>query len=133
MNETLAHNDGSSLLARTGHHNDCFLASSTDYGTYLDKTIEYPYLIIDTRYTAMGGETCNYNPPRSNCPTALEELKMFSWTYLNSEYEPNVLGMFVLHLLKFSLVPDVLLSSHTAINDSFFQTIYNIHSFMGKY
>ena len=41
-----------------GHHNDCFLASSTDFGTYDDKSVEYPYLKDDTKYTVMGGETC---------------------------------------------------------------------------
>ena len=41
-----------------GHHNDCFLASSTDFGTYDDKSVEYPYLTEDTKYTVMGGETC---------------------------------------------------------------------------
>ena len=91
LNEYLAHNE-SLLIARTGHHNDCFLASSSDYGTYLDKNLEYPYLETDCKYTAMGGETCKHNPPRSNCSTALKELEMFSWTYLNLDYHPDVLG-----------------------------------------
>ena len=47
-----------------GHHNDCFLASSTDYGTYDDVGKEYPYLEQDTKYVPMGGETCTKNPPR---------------------------------------------------------------------
>ena len=41
-----------------GHHNDCFLASSDDFGTYDDKSVEYPYMQDDTKYAVMGGETC---------------------------------------------------------------------------
>ena len=90
----MAHN-GSLIIARTGHHNDCFLASHDDYGTYLDKKLEYPYLETDTKYSAMEGETCKYNLPRSNCPTTLKELDMFSWSYLNIDFHPKVLGMFI--------------------------------------
>jgi len=43
-------------IARTGHHNDCFLASDDDVGTYVDKEFEYPYLANETLYTAMGGK-----------------------------------------------------------------------------
>ena len=38
----------------------------------------------------MGGESCNPNPPRSSCPTALAELARFHWSYLNSDYHPEV-------------------------------------------
>ena len=41
-----------------GHHNDCFLASSLDRGTYVDRAVEYPYLEADSKYTVVGGETC---------------------------------------------------------------------------
>jgi hypothetical protein len=83
--------DGSEL-SRTGHYNDCFLASSDDYGTYVDIAAEYPYLAADTTYTPMGGESCVPNPPRSECATALGELAMFHWSYLNVEYHSNVLA-----------------------------------------
>ncbi|OGH89682.1 MAG: hypothetical protein A2469_03380 [Candidatus Magasanikbacteria bacterium RIFOXYC2_FULL_40_16] len=78
--------------ARTGHHNDCFLASNSDFGTYVNTTTEYPYLATETLYTPMGGETCSPNPPRSLCPTALAELQMFHWTYLNRSYHPDVIS-----------------------------------------
>ncbi|WP_305789831.1 DUF4832 domain-containing protein [Symbioplanes lichenis] len=77
--------------ARVGHHNDCFLAPYEDYGTYVDPAVEYPYLRAETLYVAMGGETCVTNPPRSDCPTALEELSGFHWTFLNTDYQPDVL------------------------------------------
>jgi hypothetical protein len=79
-------------LARTGYHNDCFLASDTDYGTYLTPTIEYPYLEAETKYLPMGGETCAVNPPRSDCATALAELARFHWSYLNRDYQPDVIA-----------------------------------------
>lgn len=82
--------DGSNR-ARTGHHNDCFLASSTDFGTYADVTQDKAFLAEETKYLPMGGETCNPNPPRSQCPTALAELAQFHWSYLNSSYHPDVL------------------------------------------
>jgi hypothetical protein len=81
-----------SQIARVGFHNDCFLASDTDFGTYISPTIEYPYLAAETQYLPMGGETCNPNPPRSQCPTALDELELFHWTYLNADYHPDVLA-----------------------------------------
>lgn len=85
--------DGSHI-SRTGHHNDCFLASDTDYGTYSSpaNSEEYAYLAQETRYTPMGGETCNPSPPRSECATALEEMELFHYTYLNSGYHQDVLG-----------------------------------------
>ncbi|MFE3738868.1 DUF4832 domain-containing protein [Streptomyces sp. NPDC059134] len=81
-----------SSLARLGHHNDCFLASADDYGTYENPAVEYPYLAAETSYLAMGGETCGVNTPRTSCPTTLSELKMFHWSYLNTDYEPNVIN-----------------------------------------
>lgn len=54
---------------RTGHHNDCFLASDTDLGTYTDGNIdaEKSYIEVESKFTVMGGETCAVNAPRSEC------------------------------------------------------------------
>ncbi|MCS7480492.1 DUF4832 domain-containing protein [Umezawaea endophytica] len=76
---------------RLGHHNDCFLASPDDFGTYENTAVEYPYLEAETRTVPMGGETCAPNPPRSDCPTATGELSRFHWTYLNTDYHQGVL------------------------------------------
>lgn len=78
--------------ARIGHHNDCFLASSSDFGTYIKLEDEKKYLEEETRFLVMGGETCNVSRPRSECPTALEELERFHWSYLNKGYHPDVLS-----------------------------------------
>ncbi len=84
----------SGSLGRIGHHNDCFLATDTDYGTYDDTTIEYPYLAQDTKYVPMGGETCLLNSPRTDCPTAEYEMTKFHWSYLNADYYPDVIEAF---------------------------------------
>lgn len=75
--------DGSAY-ARIGHHNDCFLANNTDAGTYLDGAIEWwkNYIENDGKFVAVGGETCGVNLPRSNCDTALEELRRFHWSFI---------------------------------------------------
>ncbi|XP_019643211.1 PREDICTED: uncharacterized protein LOC109484404 [Branchiostoma belcheri] len=78
--------------ARIGHHNDCFLASDYDWGTFEDLPVDYAYLSADTKYTVMGGETCNYNPPRSSCAKAEEELALFHWSYLNPYFHPDITG-----------------------------------------
>ncbi len=83
-----------SALARVGHHNDCFLASSSDYGTYSNTSVEYPYLEQETKYLPMGGETCAVNAPRSQCQTALAEMSKFHWSYLNLDYHPGVIDGF---------------------------------------
>jgi len=80
--------------ARMAHHNDCFLASDTDLGTYVDTATEYPYLASDSAYTVNGGETCYYNPPRSDCPTALTEMAMFHYSYLNNSFDQTVISNF---------------------------------------
>ena len=84
----------SATIARVGHHNDCFLASETDEGTYDDDELvqDYAYLDQETKYTPMGGETCAVNAPRSLCPTAMQELAKFHWSYANVDYHPEVLG-----------------------------------------
>jgi len=80
--------------ARIGQHNDCFLASHNDFGTYSNLTIDYPWLDQETLYLPMGGETCAVNLPRSGCETALIELEKFHWTYLNIQYHPDVINTF---------------------------------------
>jgi len=92
LTQSQAYNNGA--LARVGHHNDCFLASPDDFGTYSNVSSEYAYLAQETKYTPMGGETCAVNEPRSACPTALSEMEKFHWSYLNLDYNPNVISGF---------------------------------------
>ena len=79
--------------ARSGHKNDCFLASDEDWGTYLtsNQTQWKAYLSQMNRFVLMSGETCNYNPSRSDCPTALQELELMRWTSINYSFEKQVI------------------------------------------
>ncbi len=75
-----------SAIARIGQHNDAFVASPDDMGTYTNTSVEYPWLQAETTYLPMGGENDAYDPPRADCPTALQEMGMFHWTYINTDY-----------------------------------------------
>src|SRR5690606_34540125 len=78
--------------ARLGHHNDCFLASSSDYGTYASPVSDWKdYVATDGRYTPIGGETCAVNEPRSACGEATGEMETAHWSYLNRQYNVSVL------------------------------------------
>ncbi len=79
--------------ARLGHHNDCFVASSSDFGTYRDQDLEKPYLEAETTYLPMGGETCAVAPPYSDCDNSMSELERFHWSYLNIAYNRDVLDV----------------------------------------
>jgi hypothetical protein len=81
--------DGSAL-SRVGHLNDCFLASDSDSGTYQGDD-EKDYAVADSAFTAVDGETCATNPPRSECSSALAELELHHWSLLNIDYQGDVL------------------------------------------
>lgn len=82
-----------SKKARTGAHNDCFLASETDYGTYVYNDIEGDknYLNQDNRYVAQGGETCAPSA-YSDCGHAIPDLERLHWSILNRDYNQAVLN-----------------------------------------
>ncbi|MEM9697072.1 MAG: DUF4832 domain-containing protein, partial [Myxococcota bacterium] len=84
-------NDGADA-SRVGHHNDCFLASDTDMGTYSpgDRASWLTYLGAETRYVPMGGETCAVYPPLTLCGSALDELESLHFSYINRDYHPEV-------------------------------------------
>jgi hypothetical protein len=80
--------------SRLGHHNDCFLASPTDYGTYPSPmSFWLDYVAKDTRYSPHGGETCNLSPPRSDCANAVKEMDLLNTSYLNEQYNTKVLDV----------------------------------------
>jgi hypothetical protein len=84
---------GETDRARVGHHNDCFLASSSDYGTYASPVDGWKgYVAQDTTFAPMGGETCKVNAPRTDCATAQAEMAMLHFSYLNSQYKVEVLN-----------------------------------------
>ena len=90
-----------SPIARVGHHNDCFLASDNDFGTY-QPTATRPiaaakaHLSAENRYVPQGGETCNIAAdaqPYVGCANALKELADQHWSQLNGDYHPGVLAL----------------------------------------
>jgi len=74
-------------LARVGHHNDCFLSSADDYGTYANISVEKQYISNEALYVPVGGETC---PPLAgfspNCLEGRTQMKLLKWTYINLDY-----------------------------------------------
>lgn len=74
--------------ARTGHHNDAFLASDTDKGTYLgDIEGLKNYVAAESRFVPVGGECNTYNPPRTDGPNAAAEMARFRYSFLNRYYK----------------------------------------------
>ncbi len=92
-----------SPAARLGFHNDCFLADTTDAGTFIDydgttdpqeNTWLRDYQAQETRFTVMGGETCIENSPADDCAAsggrADSDLALFHFSFLNQGYNANV-------------------------------------------
>ncbi|KGQ21213.2 hypothetical protein THFILI_02015 [Thermus filiformis] len=79
--------------ARVGFHNDCFLSSDSDMGTYWPpetREEDQAYLAQTTRFVPVGGETCAPYPPLQACPVALEEMARLHFSELNLAYHPEV-------------------------------------------
>lgn len=73
--------------SRTGFHNDCFLASIDDKGTYRSTIpiivdAQKKYLNRENLYVVQGGETCQPSE-YDDCPNALKELSRMRWSALN--------------------------------------------------
>ncbi len=81
--------------ARIGFHNDCFLASRTDVGTFSEeagpRAAEQDYIDRIGDVAPFGGETCNPadDPgaqPRTECSDILREGARYNLSYLNADY-----------------------------------------------
>ncbi len=91
--------------ARIGFHNDCFISSPDDYGTFDDygnsatprksetATLR-KYFAADSKFVVVGGETCSddYSPENDCGPAghAEQEMKDMHYTYLNTSYNNDV-------------------------------------------
>lgn len=86
-----AHNG--SDLARLAGHNDCFLASSSDTGTFDSSRGKGDWLFWDaeTRYTIMGGETCGTSK-YSACENSIQRMEEQHWSYMNIGYHQGVIS-----------------------------------------
>lgn len=91
--------------ARIGFHNDCFLSGTNDEGTYVDygnsstpakdaTTALRNFEIADSKYTVVGGETCdNSYSPQNDCgPTGMAQTEFanFHYSFLNALYNVQV-------------------------------------------
>ncbi|MBR4809336.1 MAG: DUF4832 domain-containing protein [Bacteroidales bacterium] len=86
--------DGS-VKSRVAGHNDCFLNSSSDSGTY-GSSSERTYWQGDSRYFIMGGETCGLSDychcaVSGSVPGAIKSMEDYHYSYLNIEYNQDVL------------------------------------------
>jgi len=77
--------------ARVGHHNDCFVASADDMGTYTNVTADKVYLAQENLYVPQGGETCATST-YSGWSNAQADMTSLHWSFLNSGYHPDVLA-----------------------------------------
>jgi hypothetical protein len=79
--------------SRIGLHNDAFLSSNSDMGTFSNTKTEYPYLDTQSKYTFCGGESAALFPTKQNCSVVFGWLTRFHYNYLNSGYHPDVLSL----------------------------------------
>lgn len=81
------------IKARWAGHNDCFVASDNDVGTYTNNEYynERNFWAEDTKYTVMGGETCG-ECYYSRGDRAIEQMIRYHWTYINRDYHQGVIG-----------------------------------------
>lgn len=86
IRQTLLPHWPSSLSERTGIHNDCFLASESDMGTYPEPHQHWAEAPVVFR----GGETC-VKSRRTSCENALPEIKRQRFRYLNLGYHADVI------------------------------------------
>jgi len=78
--------------ARVGHHNDAFLGSANDRGTYSDPVEgEKSYVAAESPYVPVGGECNTVNPPQSDGWNAVQEMMRFHYSFLSGEYKQAVL------------------------------------------
>lgn len=95
-------------IARLGYHNDCFLASTNDFGTYEDygnsssprtsdgvvlNTLK-DYFKADSKFVVVGGETCsNDYSPTNDCEPAGKaqaEFASLHYSFINAHYNTAV-------------------------------------------
>jgi len=113
--------------ARICGHNDCFVSSSNDVGTYLGGDKEREFWAEDTKYTIMGGETCE-KCSYSNGTYALKEMRKYHWSYINRDYRESVTYMWrqdgtmdtILHKIGYRLVLDkAIITSNPKVGNEF--------------
>ena len=78
-------------LDRLAGHNDCFGAAADDWGTFDNESNDRAFWKAETRYTIMGGETCNVSD-YCTCQASTKDMVDYHWTYLNIDYHTGVIN-----------------------------------------
>lgn len=91
IKQRLLADPGDPQAARVGVHDDCFLAGTDDYGTFTNDA-DRQWLAAQSTSVLVGGETCAVNAPRSGWRNAATELARYHLTYLNADFDRNVLS-----------------------------------------
>jgi len=84
------------MIARIGHHNDCFLALAVADEGYLPNNdasaaevqVMKEYVSREALYTPVGGETCDEN---GQWDKGLDDMERLRWTYINEFYHPRAI------------------------------------------
>lgn len=71
-----------SYRGRIGHHNDSFLSSNSEQGTYSNVAQERAYVKQDSKFTPVGGEANEY--PTAYTDNVLTDMDEYNYTYFNS-------------------------------------------------
>lgn len=88
---TVAEAFNGSDRSRIAGHNDCFLADEDDTGTFGGNLNHRKYWENESKYYAMGGETCGLSS-YSECANAMDNFRKYHWSYLNIDYKIEVLN-----------------------------------------
>jgi len=80
------------IRAKIGHHNDCFLSDNTDGGTYESNDIKFwqEYVVNDTNFAPVGGETCKDSDYLS-CDNTITQMKRYQYSYINGAFKESVI------------------------------------------
>ena len=90
---TLTNAYNGSTNSRVGLHNDAFLSSNSDSGTFKNTTTEYTYLDAQSNFTFCGGESNALFTTKQDCPVVFGWLNRFHYNYLNFGYHPDVISL----------------------------------------
>ncbi len=76
-----------SWRARVGHHNDAFLGSWNDKGTYTAPVeASKAYVESESRFVPVGGECNTVNPPQTEGWNAVQEMMRLRFSFLSGTY-----------------------------------------------
>jgi Domain of unknown function (DUF4832)/Domain of unknown function (DUF4874) len=85
------------IQSRVAIHNDCFMSSDNDVGTYQNNSLtnnpQREYTKKITEYVPFGGETCSgFQAPRKSCAAILSEGAQYHLNYLNINFDTSFIN-----------------------------------------